>query len=68
MLEKGICTAALVFFLFAAQAQVVPKFEVASVRVSTLTGGEGSTSETVRFTPHTFDAEGHSSFLHSMGL
>jgi uncharacterized protein (TIGR03435 family) len=54
MLEKGIGTAALVFFLFAAHAQVVPKFEVASVRISTLSArGEGSNSETLQFTPTT---------------
>lgn len=55
ILENGICTAALVFFLSAAPAQVVPSFDVASVRVSQLAarGGEGSTREAVQFTPTT---------------
>ena len=55
MLEKSIRTAALVFFLSAARAQVVPSFDVASVKVSQLAarGGEGSTREDVQFTPTT---------------
>jgi uncharacterized protein (TIGR03435 family) len=55
MLEKSILAAALVFFLPAANPQVVPSFEVASVRVSQLAarGGEGTTREAVQFTPTT---------------
>jgi uncharacterized protein (TIGR03435 family) len=53
MLQNSIRTVALVFFLSAARAQVVPSFDVASVKVSQLAarGGEGSTRETVQFTP-----------------
>lgn len=55
MLKNAVRTAALVFLLPAARAQVVPRFDVASVKVSQLAarGGEGSTRESVQFTPTT---------------